>query len=65
MPVKIFNGEDSDSLEKMINEFLTDTQIDNPKFHYSVASTGYFDQDSKDGDITETYSVLISWIEVD
>lgn len=62
MPVKIFSSESSEYLEKLVNEFFDgEPMIVNPKFHYSITSTGYFDPETKDGAITMIYSILISY----
>lgn len=63
MSVKVIEAINSTKkLEKLINEFLEkEPMIKNPKFHYSTTSTGYYDQNTDNGDITVFYSVLISW----
>lgn len=60
--IKIFSGNDEELLEKSINEFFADKPlIRNLIFHYSTSSGHYFDQETKDGDITWLYSVLVSY----
>jgi len=62
MSVKIISGDNARNLEKRVNEYLdSEPLIINPKFHYAITCEGYYDPNSHDGDITEIYSVLISW----
>lgn len=62
MPVKIIEAQSTEVLEKLVNDLLENNLlIVDPTFHYSTSSVGYYDQNTKDGDITSFYSVLISW----
>lgn len=62
MVVVLFDSNSSSGLEQLINMFLGENPlITSPKFHYSISSTGYFDQENKDGDVIVTHSVLISY----